>query len=757
MAHRDLKPGNIMLTRSGAKLLDFGLAKSFGILPSASLTATPTLAPTITPTVAPNRANPLTAQGAIVGTFQYMAPEQLDGKEADARSDIFAFGAVLYEMATGRRAFDGKTHASLIASILKEEPRPVAETAPGLPPALDRLIRTCLAKDPDDRRQSMRDVLNDLKWIAQGGAAVEAPPSRPAPSGRERLWMTLAALLFVISAALGWMALDSRPAAPEVVRLSFTNPVGENAFFGMAQLSPDGKSVAFLSETSNGGSELCLRALGSASVRHLPGTADAYAPFWSPDGSHLGFFADGKLKTIALAGGPSQTLCAAPEPGGGTWSQAGVIVFASGNEGLYRVPAGGGAPALVTHREPREEGHRWPAFLPDGRHFVFLGDASRTEDHFLRIASLDGPEVRNLIGAVSNAVVAPSGHLLYTRSGVLLAQRLDLKQLALQGDPMVIGDHVVVMGFGHRADFSVSTSGMLLYRSANLDSRLTWVDRTGATVGTIGETARFRDVALSRDGRTVLYEKLDEDGRVGAIWLGDLARGTSSRMTFHPGADFAPVWRADGEAFLYISARAGSPGIYQVSPSNPGEGALVGPASQDAVTTSCSPDGKTLLYSDTSPTTRSDIWALGLDGDSRPRPLIATPFVEDDARFSPDGRWIAYIANDSGRFEVYLQSFPAAARRIQVSAGGGLVPRWGPDGREIFFVSATNRLTRVELRPGAGGSLEPGATRELFEVRGQFHDIAPDGARFLIDLRDVRTDEVPYTAVLNWNAGLPAR
>ncbi len=748
LVHRDLKPGNVMLTKMGAKLMDFGLAKSMGAAAAPSnLTASPTLT------------SPLTAEGSIVGTFQYMAPEQLEGKEADARSDIFAFGAVLYEMATGRRAFEGKTQASLIAAILKEEPRPISEAAPLSPPALDRLVSTCLEKDPEDRRQTMHDVLLDLKWIAEGGGqARAAAPTRMRSTARERLWMSAAAVFFLASAALGWLLLGRAPADAPTVRLSLTNPLpNRDHSFGMLQISPDGRHLALLSAGKEGKRALWVRALDSTSARQIPGTEDAFAPFWSPDGTSIGFFADGKLKRVAVAGGPPQTICDAPSPAGGSWNREGTIIYAApGTSGLFQVQASGGAPSPLTRLGPREEAHRWPHFLPDGKHFVFLGDATRTEDHFLRVGSLGSAESPNLFGAVTNAAFAPPDLLLYVRSGTLLAQRLDLVTFQPRGDPIALGEHVVEDARSHHFDFSVSSGGILIYRSADLEARLTWVDRAGERLESIGESGRFGRLRLAANGRSLVLEKFDQDGRVGDIWARDLSRGTASRVTFHPGSVFSPIWSPDGTQIVYGSGRADAPGIYRMDLTKPGSETVLLTAKGEESPTSWSPDGRLVLYTYSTRETKEDLWTAPVDGSAKAEAVLTTPFSEQGGRFSPDGRWIAYSSDESGRPEIYAQEFPAASRRIQISTGGGEDPAWRSDGREIFYVAASRRLTGVEIRSTAAG-LEIGRARELFELTGGAYAPAPDGQRFLVDLRSEDPAAAPYTVVLNWTRDLPRR
>ena len=741
LVHRDLKPGNVMLTASGAKLLDFGLAKSAGPVAGPSgMTATPTLT------------SPLTADGTIVGTYQYISPEQLEGNEADARSDVFAFGAVLYEMVTGRKAFVGKTQASVIAALLERDPPPVSSLQAASPPGLDRLIHTCLAKDPDERRQTMRGVLLDLKWIAEGGSRLEtrAPATAP-PRGRERLWMSAAVSFFIVAAVMAWLLLRQTPAERPTLQLSLTSPfpTAEHSF-GELEVSPDGRQVALIGYDPAGESSLWIRALDSVEARGLPGTEGASFPFWSPDNRYLGFFADGKLKKVDVTGGPPQTLCDARDPTGGTWGPGGVILIAPvQGDGIYRVPAAGGEPVKVTELLAREESHRWPYFLSDGKHFVFLGDAERAEDHFLRIGSLEGGEPADLVHAVTNATVAPSGHVLYVRAGSLLAQPLNPDTLRLEGDPIALAHDVVQDGFPHHFAFSVSSAGVLVYRSANLDSELTWVDRAGEPLGAIGESGRFEWLELAPSGRRLAFARLDADGRAGDLWLRDLARGVTSRLSFHTGADKYPVWSPDETRILFTSAHAGPGDLYVKEVANPRQDILLLRSEEESQPTSWSPDGAFVLFTSWTKETSADVWVVPVKEPEQAKPLIQTPAYEDWARFSPDGRRIVYVSAESGRDEIFVQDFPSPSGRLQVSTGGGFNPRWRGDGREIFYVAHNGRLTAVELEEGPSG-LEAGPPRELFKIVGNSYAVPADGQRFLVDLRSEDPGKAPATVVLNW-------
>jgi serine/threonine protein kinase len=486
VVHRDLKPGNVMITKSGAKLLDFGLAKGGSI--------------EISPDGATQQKS-LTQEGTILGTFQYMAPEQLEGVEADARTDIFALGALLYEMATGRRAFDGKTKTSLIAAIVGSEPKPIRDLQPLTPAAFEHVVEKCLAKDPDQRWQSASDVASELDWISGATSIEQSAGDKIRRRGRRRAAMMATVALAAIAAAVAGSLLLMRPRVPESpVLLSLTMPShGAIAQFGHAAFSPDGNAIAFVGDsgaTPASGTKstrsLWIRQLDRAEPRQLPGTEGALHPFWSPDGTSVGFFAQGKLKRIAVGGGPPQTICDAPLAWGGSWNRDGVIIFCSQGVGpLFRVDAKGGAPRPLTKLGPREEAHRWPVFLPDGDHFVFEGDAFRTEDHHVKVGSLRDGSSHDLFQAVTNVLYVEPGQLLFVRAGALLAQAFDAKTLTVAGEPRVIAEKVVENDENHNFEFTASQNGRLIYRSGSPDSQLTWLDRSGRPIGNLGEARRI--------------------------------------------------------------------------------------------------------------------------------------------------------------------------------------------------------------------------------------------------------------------------
>jgi Tol biopolymer transport system component len=766
IVHRDLKPGNVMLTKAGAKLLDFGLAKSAAVLDSDPTAATVT--------------QPLTGKGTIVGTFQYMAPEQLEGKEADARTDIFAFGAVLYEMVTGRRAFQGGSRASLIASIMSSQPRAISEVQPMAPPALERLVRMCLAKDPDERIQSAHDVKLQLEWIATGGsAAAGQEPVSSRPRGREWLaWLlALACLVFTGVMTAAYVSRSAtelrtfRSIIPAPEGTSFVS-VGYGPREGSpVNISPDGKLLAFGARDAEGRERLWVRRLDSLIARPIPGTENSAYPFWSPDSTTIGFFADGKLKKIDAAGGPPVSVCDAPAGRGGTWNTGGVIVFAPDLRGpLHRVSAGGGPSAPVTtfDEAAQEDTHRWPFFLPDGHHFLyFLRFAARTvgrERNSIMLGSLDGTASRRLMFANSNAMYA-SGHLLYVDEGALVARPFDAARLAFTGDAFPVAEQIQDDPGYSRAVFSASTNGVLVYQSGSEFGRayLAWTDRKGKEVATVGDRALYFAPDLSPDGQRAALVIDSRPSAQADIWIIDLAGESRTRFTFDSGNDVAPMWSPDGRHLMFASDRNGAMDLYRKSVAGLAEEELILSSDRDKYPTGWSPDGLHLLFDigsalggrGTRPT--SDVGLLTLGDDQQHSYFLQDSHEEAYAVFSPDGRWVAYQSDESGQDEVYVTPFPGPGRKWQVSTAGGIQPTWRKDGKELFYISLDSRLMAVEVTPGET-SFETGRVTSLFVLRRRAGGIPyapdPDGERFLIIKDVVSESSEALTLVINWTTDL---
>jgi Tol biopolymer transport system component len=756
IVHRDLKPGNVMLTKSGLKLLDFGLAKVFGPAPPASiLTALPT-------------ETPLTEKGTILGTVQYMAPEQLEGKEADERTDIFALGAVLYEMATARRAFFGTSQASLIGAILHTEPQPISEIDPMTPPALDRVVKTCLAKDPEDRWQSAHDVASQLQWIAEGSrAGVPVPPITRRRS-RERLaWLlagvSLAAAVMTAVVHFRQVPVEARPARFLLLPPEQTT-LGLGPAAPQAALSPDGHylAVAATDTTTDRKAHLWVRPLDALAAQKLAGTEGATLPFWSPDSRFIGFFAQGKLKKIDANGVALQTLCDAPVGNGGTWSREGVIVFAPNRAGaLVRVSSAGGIPAAATalDRRRQEIGHAWPQFLPDGRHFLYLALSGQRENRGLYVDSLASEGSRRVLKTDLRAAYSP-GYLLFVQQGTLMAQRFNPDRLQLSGEPVAVAEGVAYNSFNGRDTFTVSENGVLVYRTGRPGglptSELVWFDRGGKRVGSVEGLGMYLGPALSPDGKRIAVQRLDPQTGTFDIWLVDLAHSTLLRLTFGSSNQTHPVWSPDGGRIVFASDRSGASNLYQKSSSGAGSEELLLGSDTSKYVTDWSPDGRFIAYEKQDPRTGLDLWLLPLFGDRKPIPFLQTEFNEGQGQFSPDGRWMAYVSDESGRREVYVQTFPASGGKWQISDSGGTYPRWRRDGKELFYIASDLKLMAVAVQTDS--TLLAGRPQALFEPRF-FQAMIPytvsaDSQRFLVNTPIEEDNSSSMTVVLNWMAAL---
>ncbi len=755
VVHRDLKPANIMLTKSGIKLLDFGIAK---------LAESSPLADALTEITSDER--PLTSAGTILGTFQYMAPEQLEGKEANPRSDIFALGAVLYEMATGRPAFTGKTKASLVASILSSEPPSLTSLQPMTPPALERVVKTCLAKDPDDRWQTAHDLKLQLEWLTEGGSQVGVPAPLVARRRiRERLAWALAAVALVAAAALAVGYYRSVSREVQSVR-SFILPPEKTSFLlsSPPTLSPDGRRLVFGAATSDGRRRLWVRPMHAASAQPLEGTEEATFPFWSPDSKYVAFFAQGKLKKIDAAGGPAQTVCNAADGRGGSWGEQGVIVFTpSTSSPLLRVAAAGGVPAPLTALDAsrQETTHRWPWFLPGGHEFLFLVRAALPENIGIYLGSLEGRPPRLLFRANSNALYSPPGHVLHVREGTLMALPFDLGRGEVQGEAIAMGEQVQFNGGYSHAYLTVSQSGLLAFQggAAGPDGELRWRDRSGKDLGPVGQPVFTFAPALSPDGRRLASEDIDPISGNLDIWIYELARGVRTRFTFEASGETMPVWSPDGARLVFASNRAGQLALFEKAADGTGEARELFRSDAENRAISWSQDGRYLTFYRLDPTTRADLWILPLQGGQKPFPFLQTPFEERGADFSPNGRWIAYSSDESGRSEVYVSPFPGPGGRWQISTAGGTGPHWRRDGKEIFYLAPDDKLMAVSLSE-KGAGLEVATPQPLFPVRlkrwrfGRGYDVTADGKRFVVNTLLSSESGSPLTLVVNWNAGL---
>jgi Tol biopolymer transport system component len=741
IVHRDLKPGNVMLTKSGVKLLDFGLAKAMAPPVQSAVTSLPTV-------MGSGNEN-LTAEGTILGTFQYMAPEQLEGKEADARTDIFAFGCVLYEMATGRKAFVGASQASLISSIMKEEPAPISATAPMTPPALERVVKRCLSKDPEDRWQNAADLKSELKWIAEGGSQSGIPAPVTAASARRRAsWLPIFAALVV--GALGFAAAWAlrRPAPVPQLRASIELPPRmdfdpQNAALA---LSPDGSTLAIDASGAEGKRQLWIRRLDGFTVQPLAGTDDATIPFWSPDSRFIGFFAEGKLKKVPASGGTVQTICDAADGRGGSWSENDVIVFAPAPfGGLSKVSAAGGAPTVLTKQDKPGFTDRLPWFLPGGKRFLYLtGSQTSDKDKTTAINCFDLDTGKSTLVAheLSEARYAAPGYLLFVREGNVMAQPFDASSAKTTGDAVPIAERVRFTAPRWSGNFSASQTGRLVFHSGSIARRtqLTWFDLDGKELGKIGEPGSVATVRVSPDGtRAATTVQAGPAGTTPEVWLFELGRGVSSRFVFGGQGSFFPVWSPDGKQVAYGDIGGG---IAIKAADGTSEPKVIWSSKTNTWPLSWSPDGKWIVFRVQDPKTGGlDLWIVGSDGKEPARPLIATPAEEFSGEISPDGRWLAYTSNESGRREVYVVPFPNLGEKRQVSTSGGSFPGWLGPNRIFFIQPPENKLLAVDLE-NRGDSLLVGAAQPLIGGKpvprsaggGGVSGIsaAPDGKRLLM-------------------------
>jgi Tol biopolymer transport system component/tRNA A-37 threonylcarbamoyl transferase component Bud32 len=753
IVHRDLKPENLMVTREGfVKILDFGLAKLVGT-PESDISQLAT-------------SGEPTRPGIVLGTVGYMSPEQATGRPLDFRSDQFSLGSILYEMATGKRAFSRESVAETLTAIIREEPESLQSLAPQLPVALRWVIERCLAKEPEERYASTRDLARDLKHMRDHASEVSAE-AVPVILARRLGWLGPALMAgLLVAAALAVFAVlrgrDRLPVRP--VRFSVSIPAG--ATYSPGEISrgfahsPDGTRLV-IEAVVRGRRRLFLRPLDSDNATEIDGTNGAEAPFWSPDSRFIAFFADGKLKKIPAAGGSPEELCAASFDIVGSWNREGTILFSeiSLRRGIVRVSDKGGeaVPATVVDSSRDVVADLWPHFLPDGRRFLYLASHPTAPGHGpreLRVGSLESPVSRAVTRLDSMAEYASPGYLLYVRDGTVFAQPFDEANARLTGEPLLVAENVhYFFGPGH-ASFSVSQTGVLAFQSAAPLSRLVWLDRAGKEIGTLGTPAVLTGFRISPDGGRAAVAI--EDRRIGTsdVWVFELARGISTRLHSDPVDEKHPVWSADGSKVVYRSDRKGPPDIYEITPGAPGSEreVLALPGVQDPE--DVSRDGRFLMYLNDTQMAASDVWLLPLFGDRKPVPWLKTRFAVTSPRFSPDGRWIAYESDESGDPEVYVARTEGAGEKQRLSTAGGRLPRWRRDGKELDYVTPDGFLMAVPI--SFGTRLEAGTPVQLFHAEAviENYDVTPDGSRFLVSTPSEKVRESPIRVIVNWPATL---
>jgi eukaryotic-like serine/threonine-protein kinase len=757
VTHRDLKPANIILTKSGAKLLDFGLAKQTGPAPLAAALTEMT-----------REHSKLTIEGMIVGTFQYMAPEQLEGKEADARTDIFALGEVIFEMVTGKPAFGGASRASLIAAILTTEPPPISQLQPVSPPALERIVKKCLAKDPEERWQSASDLASELIWIAEAGSdrssSAQLPGRRKIPGALPWLLCGFLAVILII----GFISRFNSKPQSQPLHFYASLPFAARD----VALSPNGHTVAVVGyseaarATLGTRNVLWLHEIGSEGGRSLDGTEGASYPFWAPDGRSLAFFADGKLKKVDVSSGQSQTICDAPSGRGGTWNKNGVIVFtptAGSHGGLFRVSASGGTATRISTPDTSrgENNHRWPMFLPDGTHFLYMAAnfSGRKDVNAIYIGSLDSTERRFVVAADSNAAYVAPGYLLYSRERTLFAQPFDAQRLSVSGEATAILTNIQYNPTVRRVVFAASNDGLLIVQSGSgiALSQPRWFDRKGNDVGSAAEPDVYNNVSLAPDGRWLTFDKTDMSSLTTDVWTHDLQRQTLKRVTFEPAYNVVPIWSPNAARLAFASNRGlVNQNLYMKnSDGSQEEKNIVRVEVDDMFPSDWSPDGKYILY-----TRDRDLWFATLPELKTSQFLKATSALRN-GQFSPNGKWVAYASNETGKWQVYVTCFPEARGRWQVSTGGGQEPRWSGNGKELFFLSPDNKIMAATVTTGANFDVGTPAVlfqatpRQPFSLFDLFsYDVSRDGQRFLIITQAKATETSPLSVILNWPAKL---
>ena len=735
VVHRDLNPSSVVLADTGAKLLDFGLAELRASSPAQLVPQSASA------TVGVGGAKFASGMG-----IEYTAPELFEGKPADGRTDIFAFGAIVYEMVTGRKAFEGRSRAALIAAITTADSVPLTSLEPRAPRALEQLVDRCLAKDPEERWQAAHDLMVKLRWMTAGGAPADVATAGPAKMSRTTRILLAAAALAAVALAVP-AALYFRGSG-NTEKFQFRIPAIGIGSTGFA-LSPDGQTIALVARPeSQDSSSLYVRKVGGLAFIRLLGTDDAAQPFWSPDSRSIAYLAKGRLMKVSAAGGAPQDISEAAGFSGGTWSSGGTILFGS-SKGLLRVSAEGGTPAAVTKLADKESGHLWPCFLPDGKHLLYLAWSAAAGERAVYAGALDSKDRTKLMSAATNAVYAP-GYLLYHRQASLFAQPFDAGNRTLSGEPVHVADEVFSNPSNGRGSFDVSQNGVLLYYQGagapagragiTPTARFAWFDRTGKELAEAGESGPFGDMDASPDGKLIAVTR-QEAGAAGAdIWVVDWQRaGASTRLTLDPADDINPVWSPDGNRVAYTTYRKGNADIYVKNSNGSGAETPLLDSAVDEMVEDWSKDGKFIAYLSGQNST-PDIYVLPLTGDKKPFPVVQGNFRKNEPQFSYDGKWLAYTSDESGTFQVYVMSFPAGEQKLMVSTDGGGQPRWRKDGKELFYRATDGRIMTVDIK--TAGKIESSAPRLLFlggtnlasarEPGRHMMWVSPDGQRLLI-------------------------
>jgi Tol biopolymer transport system component len=761
IVHRDLKPGNVMLTKGGTKLMDFGLAKLQAVA-SGATSGTPAFSAVAT---LPTMASPITVAGTMVGTVQYMSPEQIQGKEADARSDVFAFGAMLYEMLTGKRAFEGKSQLSVASAVLERDPDSISAVQPLTPPALEHLVRTCLEKDPDQRFQSAHDLKLQLQWITAGGSQVGAPAVVVAQKKNRQKILAAATflgwLLAVAAVVMAAMYAKRLTSAQQLVRAQIERPEGldfDSVLSGAPAVSPDGQRIAFVA-LKDGKGIIYVRRLGTGKAEPLAGTETGIFPFWSPDGRYLGFFSNGKLRKIEAAGGPVQALCEASDGRGGTWNEQGTILFAPKISGpLQRVSDGGGTPEEATpgNKDDSQFTNRNPYFLPDGKHFLFVQRTGKDTVGNVYAGSLDGGETRQILPVGSN-VAYSNGYLFYVKDSTLMGQRFDAAALRFKGKPIPIVESIDYYNARNIGYFSVSQN-VMVYRQAAVESReLVWLDATGKELEHWGEPAPYDGGTFSPASRMAILFRSNPDRHGNSLWLADTERKTIARLTPDSELDQRGVVSADGKSVLNTATSGYLSVLTQRSLVSSGKEERLAEMGDYVFVASESSDGRYAFFSIQDAKSGFDVYYMDLAGDRKLVPVLNTPYAERDPKLSPDNKWLAYTSDENGALELYVTPFPGGGSKWQVSSGGVVktdananAEDWSPDGRSLHYRYG-DKVYTVEVRTG-GSKPEFSAPKELMSIPQGLDliSILADGKRILATRLVGQHSASSQNLVLNW-------